>query len=151
MAIVTPPDPQRIAEHGCNETIAFWNYTHTTTINLEGCTVTGNQALAQGSDLSSGGGLYLGPGGLMTVTACIFTNNWAALVGGAIAGGRSGNMDTCSMAIQGGSRFSNNTGAHGANELFMGCSADLVVQDTQFQLGVNGTQVRLGKGTVETP
>jgi predicted outer membrane repeat protein len=140
--IALPTDPQApAAPIGCNLTVAFWNYTHASTVAILNTHFTGNMAGNASGTLASGGGLSLGPGGTLRITGSSFVNNSALMFGGAIALGHGGSPDTCGLDLGGGTTFSGNTAAHGGAAVYMGCSADMFVDNSYFDLGTNGSQV----------
>jgi hypothetical protein len=143
LAILLPSDvqsPQRCSGK-------YWAFTHDWVASVADSVAAGN--FARGSPLSSGGGLYLASGGQLVVTNSTFVANQAVLFGGGIALGNvgGGTTATCAAQLLGATALLGNLASHAAAQLYMACSADLLISDTQFALTTNATQV--GQVTVE--
>jgi hypothetical protein len=113
-------------------------FTYLWTVSLSNVTLVGNSAA---SPSSAGGGLFIGPGGNVSLSNTTITNNQATLFGGGVAAG--GQEDaTCSLWVGNGTRFSGNSAGHGGAHVYTTCQGSLSLTQTAMQLSIGGSQVR---------
>ena len=144
--ISVPPDHQPhqpdVAWSVC-EFASFWPHSHASRVTLTSATVRGNRASTGKSSVQHGGGLYVGPGGFVTLTNVSLTSNLASQFGGGLATGAGGGGATCALSLVG-CHVADNTAGHAGAQVYMGCSAGLSAQDSAFTLSTTGSQVGPG-------
>ena len=129
----TPIDPQSLTM--CPDVLStYWPYSHVNYMSIIDSTFTENAAM---SSASSGGGLYLASGGVIVIRNTSFTNNSAALFGGAI---NFANGGTCALQLVSGTTISGNRAAYGSAQVYMGCTADVLVEDVTAIMTTSGSQ-----------
>jgi hypothetical protein len=146
VSVSVPDDSQRPQD--CpgpppSGSLIYWPYTHSTFINVTNSTFANNTAL---SPTSSGGGLYLSSGGLLAISGTSFRGNDAGWFGGGIGIGSGGSSATCALHLLSGTTLADNTAGHGGAQVYMGCTADVLVDESYVALTPVGTQVSPGGG-----
>lgn len=106
------------------------------TVSLTNVTLVGNSAV---SPSSIGGGLFIGPGGNLSIANSTITDNHASLFGGGIAAGQGD--ATCSVWVGNGTRLSGNGADHGGAQLYDTCQGSVTLTHTAIQLSTLSTQV----------
>ncbi len=109
-------------------------------MTVDNAVIVGNSASGLRAGLASGGGLSLGQGGMLIVRNSTFVNNSASLFGGGMALG-SDSTSTCGLQLLDGSVFEDNLATHGGGQVYMTCSADMVVDRTVLHLSNVESQV----------
>ncbi len=113
------------------------------TVTLSNATLLGNSA---SSPSSVGGGLFIGPGGNVSLSNVTITNNQATLFGGGVAAGGQGDA-TCSLWMGNGTRFFGNSAGHGGAQVYSTCQGNLTLTHAAIQLSTDGSQVRIPPAT----
>ncbi len=141
VAISVPLDPQHSQPCWGPPTFnwTYWPYSHNSAIAMANSTIVNNSAT---SAISSGGGLWLGSGGVASVSGTTLRGNTAGLFGGGIGAGNGESSDTCALQLLVGTLLEGNVAHHGGGQVSMGCAADFLVEGAAMQLAASGTQVR---------
>jgi hypothetical protein len=142
MDVPADPQPSQYCAgpppHGISN-FTSWPHRHSSLITVTNSTLSYNSA---SSPTSSGGGLYLTAGGLLTVSGTSFRGNSAGLFGGAIGLGSDGGSATCALQVLSETAFVDNAAVHGGAQVHMGCTADMVIDAASMALTPASTQVR---------
>jgi hypothetical protein len=126
-------DPQE-----CKEVPAFLLPKHSVFVSITDAVIVNNSV---NSSHSSGGGLFLGPGGALTLQDVVCADNIASQFGGGVALG-TGLLAQGSCAISGTNvSLLRNAAQRGGSQLYMACSSDVELSGTDLQL-TDGSQVR---------
>jgi fibronectin-binding autotransporter adhesin len=140
VSISVPGDPQPSAY--CPSppvsNFTYWSCKHSSFIYVTNSTLNNNTA---SSPSSSGGGLYLASGGLLSVSGSSVSRNTAGLFGGGLGLGSGDRSDTCALQLLSGTTLAGNTAGHGGAQVYMGCSADMLLDQFSMALTLSGTQV----------
>ena len=108
---------------------------------LSGSTIVDNDAACT---TCFGGGLYLGPGGNLTVTnTSILGNKVGQFGGGCFLGvlATSSSSSTCAAAFHSGSVLAGNVGSHGGAQLYSTCNGPLDFADSDVRMTTDASQV----------
>jgi hypothetical protein len=130
-----PMDQQE--PQACQAIPTFLLPKHSVTVLLDGATITGNRVF---SSHSSGGGLFLGPGGALTLANTLCADNVATQFGGGVALGTgflaqgSCGITTANVSLL------HNTAERGGSQLYVACSSDVHVRGSVLDMG-DGSQV----------
>jgi hypothetical protein len=108
-------------------------------VSLSNVTLVGNSAA---SPSSIGGGLFIGPGGNVSISNSTITDNRAALFGGGVAAGGQGDA-TCSLLVGNGTQLAGNDAGHGGAQLYTACQGSLALTFSTMQLSMTESQVSL--------
>ena len=138
VAIVTPADSQTSVVNVCPSfgPPEYFPYHFDTTVTLSDVRVVDNAATGRSC---SGGGVSIGPGGLVTLSRVVIANNSAALFGGGLLLGAL-QTSTCGFDVVD-SGVSNNTAGHAGSQLYSSCSAHASVRGTTIAMAANDSQV----------
>ena len=132
MSFSLPSDPQRIQPF-LPGAISYWPYTHYSTIDLDNVTVSNNNCSF------NGGGVSIGNGGRVTLSAMTITGNSAAQFAGGLQLGTL-SPATCSAELSRHSIISGNVALGGAQVLST-CASSFVFEDTVVDMGTSVSQV----------
>ncbi len=133
--MLVPADVQSAGPEGCSGSPAYYPYTFSVHVTVTSSAIIGNTALL------SGGGLSIGVGGLLTVSASTVVDNAASLFGAGILFGNLQSVSTCGVVLQG-VNVSGNVATHGGSQLYSTCSAEATVINSTVMMVGAASQVR---------
>ena len=120
----------------------YWHYTTNVSLTLTSGVLQANSASC---DTCSGGGLRLGAGGSLVLGNVSVVGNQAMQFGGGCQLGYLGSFhSTCSVVMGPGTVFLGNAAAHGGDQFYSVCTADVAFDGAAFHLENRTSQVRVG-------
>lgn len=144
ISVTSDPQPRRTCPglpYWPGGNVTYWPYSHSTQVTISNCTIANNVA---SSPTSSGGGVHLAEGGLLALRGSVLRGNTAGLFGGGLCLGSGQSSDTCALQLLEGTAVMDNAAGHGSAQVYMGCTADMLVQQSSIGLTSRSTQVCLG-------
>jgi hypothetical protein len=145
LAVVVPQDlqPGTMCASNPYAEPAFTTFVYSSVVSIAHAVVTEN---AVGSTASGvGGGISVGPGGLVLCTDCNVTENAASgLGGGLFVGSSSSGNVTAGLTLQG-CNVTGNTARQAGAQIYFASMGSMSVANATLGLGTGGSQVRESK------
>ena len=150
VSIATPftPETPRV----CATPPSYWRYTYATVVTITNSTMRGN-VCKNSTDRTrsgstgpgtggSGGGINLAGDASVHLDAVTLIGNEASYGGGGMFGGIGARTpSSCRLVVSGGTVLANNTATHSGDQLYSGCTGDVVVVNTTVNMLTGTSQV----------